>query len=85
MRRTIRRTLRGTPVLPKTQWNHSVLFGTRFTTLWRSEIPSSLKVDANALNQRRRRFFSGVQYLVSVKETEGIMLGSTHASTTYGM
>jgi hypothetical protein len=37
-----------------------------------------LKVDAGV------GFFSGVQYIISVKESEGIMLGSAHASTTYG-
>jgi hypothetical protein len=42
--------------------------------------------------RRRRRheptpasFFSGVQYIISVRESEGNMLGSAHASTTYGM
>jgi hypothetical protein len=30
-------------------------------------------------------FFSDVQYIISVKDSEGIMLGSAHASTTYGM
>jgi len=30
-------------------------------------------------------FFCAVQYIISVKDSEGIMLGSAHASTTYGM
>jgi hypothetical protein len=41
----------------------------------------SLKVDADA----GVGFFSGVQYIISVKDSEGNMLGSAHASTTYGM
>jgi len=46
--RSIRRTLKGPSVLPKTQWNRAVLFRTRFTTIWRSEIHISVKVDADA-------------------------------------
>jgi hypothetical protein len=30
-------------------------------------------------------FFSGVQYIISVRDIEDNMLGSVHASTTYGM
>jgi hypothetical protein len=30
-------------------------------------------------------FFSSVQYIISVRDSEGSMLGSAHASTTYGM
>jgi hypothetical protein len=33
--------------------------GARFTTLWRSEIHINLKIDADALNRRRRRFYVG--------------------------
>jgi hypothetical protein len=54
--RSIRRNLKGASVLPKTQRNGAVLFLTRFTTLWRSEIHTNLKIDADALNRRRRRF-----------------------------
>jgi hypothetical protein len=32
------------------------LLRTRFTTLWRSEIHNNIKIDADALNRRRRRF-----------------------------
>jgi hypothetical protein len=70
--------LRGRSVLLKTQRNPAVLFRTRFTTIWRSEIHIGLKVDAGV------GFFS-VQYIMSVKDSEGNMLGSEHASTTYGM
>jgi len=49
------RTLRGLSVLPKTQRNRAVLFRTRFTTIWGSEIHISLKFDGHALNRRRRR------------------------------
>jgi hypothetical protein len=49
------RTLRRPSVLPKTQQNHAVLLGTRFTMLWRSEIRIKLKIDADALNRRWRR------------------------------
>jgi len=40
----------------KKQRNHAVLIRTRFTTLWGSEISINLKIDADALNRRRRRF-----------------------------
>jgi hypothetical protein len=53
--RIVRRTFRGLSVLPKKK-NNAILLGTRFTTLWRSEIHINLKIDADALNRRRRRF-----------------------------
>jgi hypothetical protein len=53
--RSIRRTLRRPSFLPKTQRNRAVLLRTRFKTLWRSEIHSNLKIDADAQNRRRRR------------------------------
>jgi hypothetical protein len=34
----------------------TVLFGTRLKTIWRSKILINLKIDADALNRRRRRF-----------------------------
>jgi hypothetical protein len=43
-------------VLPKTQRNRPVVLRSRFTTLWRSKIHENLKIDADALNRRRRRF-----------------------------
>jgi hypothetical protein len=76
--RSIRRTLRQSSVLPKTQRNRAALFRTRFT-IWRSEIHMSLKFDAGV------GFFSGVHYIITVKESEDILLGSAHASTTYEM
>jgi hypothetical protein len=54
--RSIRRKLRGPSVLPKTQRNRAFLLETRFTKLWRSENNKNLKIDADALNRRRRRF-----------------------------
>jgi hypothetical protein len=54
--RSISRTLRGVSVLPKTQRNRAVLLRTQFRTLWRSGIHINLKIDADALNRRRRRF-----------------------------
>jgi hypothetical protein len=54
--RSMRRTLRGPSLLPKTQRNGAVLFRTRFTPISGSEINISIKFDANALNRRRRRF-----------------------------
>jgi hypothetical protein len=54
--RSIRRKLRGLSVLSETQRNRAFLLGTRFTTLWRSENHNNLKIDADALNRRRRRF-----------------------------
>jgi hypothetical protein len=54
--RSISQTFRGPSVLPKTQRNRAFLLRTRFTTLWRSKIHINIKIDADALNRRRRRF-----------------------------
>jgi hypothetical protein len=54
--RSIHITLRGPSALRKTVRNRAVLLGTRFTTLWCTEIHMDLKIDADALNPRRRRF-----------------------------
>jgi hypothetical protein len=54
--RSIRRMLLGPSVLSKTQRNCAVLLRTRFKTLRRNEIHINLKIDADALNRRRRRF-----------------------------
>jgi hypothetical protein len=54
--RSIRRKLEGPSILPKTQHNRAVLLRTRFKTLWRSEIHVNLKIGADALNRRWRRF-----------------------------
>jgi len=53
--RRICTTFRGPSVPPKTKRNHAVLLRTRFRTLCRSEIHINLKIDADALNQRRCR------------------------------
>jgi len=50
--RNIRRAFREPSVLPKTQRNSTVLFRTRFTTIWRRKIHISRKVEADALNRR---------------------------------
>jgi hypothetical protein len=76
--RSIRRTLRGPSVLLKTERNREVLFRTRFTTVWRSEMHISLKVDAGV------GLFSGVQHIMTIKEGGGLQ-GSAHLSTVYGM
>jgi hypothetical protein len=68
-------------VLPKTQRNLSVLFRIHFTTIRGSEIHISLKLDADAGVD----LFSGVQDIISVKDSESNRLGSAHASTTYGI
>jgi len=54
--RSIRRNLTRESLLVKTQLNRSVPLQTRFNTLWTSEIHINLKTDADALNQRRRRY-----------------------------
>jgi len=54
--RRLRRSFRGSSVVPKTQRNQAVVLLTRFATLWRCEIHINLKIDADALNRRRRRF-----------------------------
>jgi len=53
--RSVLGTMRWPSVQRKSQRNRAVLFRTRFT-IWRSEIHISLKVDADALNRRRRQF-----------------------------
>jgi hypothetical protein len=75
--RSIRRKLRGPSVLPKNQRNRAVLLRTRFTALWRSEIHINLQIDADAA------FVSAVQYVISIKDSEGSMLA--HASTVYAV
>jgi hypothetical protein len=77
--RSFHRTLKGASVLPKTQRNRAVLFRARLTKRWRCEIHVNLKVYANAGDC----YLSGVQYVISVEDSED-MLGSGHASTTYG-
>jgi hypothetical protein len=54
--RSFHRTLKGASVLLKTQRNRAVVLRSRFTTLWRSKIHENLKIDADALNRRRRLF-----------------------------
>jgi len=49
-------TLRGPSVLQKIEQNRAALFRTRFTTISRSEIHTSLKANADALNRRRCGF-----------------------------
>jgi hypothetical protein len=56
-----------------------------FQALWRSEIRINLKIDVDALNRRRHAFVSAVQYVISIKDSEGSMLVSAHASTVYAM
>jgi len=50
MHRIIPRTI----ALQKAQRNHAVLFRTRITTLWRTEIHIDLLIDADSLNRRLR-------------------------------
>jgi hypothetical protein len=49
--------------------------------LWRSEIHINLKIDADA----GVAFVSGVQYVTSIKDSEGSMLASAHVSTVYAV
>jgi hypothetical protein len=67
--------------MQKAQRNLAVLFRTRFTTLWRSEIRINLKIDADA----GVALVSAVQYVISIKESEGSTLVSAHASTVYAV
>jgi len=83
--RRIRRSFRGRSVLPKTQRIQAVLLLTRFSTLWRYEIHINLKIDVNALNRRRRRFCVRRKYVVSIRDSEGSMLISGHASSVYAV
>jgi len=57
---------------------------TRFTTLRRSGNHINLKIDANALNRRRRASVSAVKY-ICIKDSEGSMLVSAHAPTLYAV
>jgi hypothetical protein len=54
--RGILRKLRGPSVLPKIQRNLAVVLRTRFRTLWSSDILLNLKIYADALYRRQRRF-----------------------------
>jgi len=52
--------------------------------LWRSEIHKNLKIVADALNRRRRRFCVR-RTIISIKDSEGSMLVSAHASTVHAV
>jgi hypothetical protein len=65
-------------VLPKTQRNRAVLFRTRFTTIWRSEINIGLKVDDN--DDDAGIGFYRVKYVMYVKDSESNKLRRVHAS-----
>jgi hypothetical protein len=75
--RSILRTLRRLSLIPKTKRNRAVLLRTRFKTLWRSQIHINLQIDAGV------GFVYGVQCIISMKDSEGSMLVSAHASTAY--
>jgi hypothetical protein len=79
--RSFHRTLKGASVLPKTQRNRAVLLRSRFTTLWRSKIHENLKIDADA----GVALVSAVQYVISIKESEGSILVSAHVSAVYAV
>jgi hypothetical protein len=79
--RSIRRTLRRPSLLPKSQWNRSVLLRSRYTTLWRSEIHINENIDADA----GVPFVSTVQCIIPTHDSEGSMLVSGRASTVYAV
>jgi hypothetical protein len=54
--RNTRPTFKGPYVLSEKRRNQAVLFRTRFTNIWKIEIHISLKIDADDLNRRLRRF-----------------------------
>jgi hypothetical protein len=82
--RSIRRMFRGPSILPKTQWNLADLLRTRFKTLWRSEYHINLKIDAEALN-RRRRCFCVRRTIYYIKDSEGSIMVSAYASVLYAV
>jgi hypothetical protein len=45
----------------------------------------NLKIDADALNRRRRRFSVRRKNIISMKDSEGSMLVSVHAHTVYAV
>jgi hypothetical protein len=47
--------------------------------LWRSEIHINLKIGADVLTDDDVAFVSSVQYVISIKGSEGSMLVSAHA------
>jgi hypothetical protein len=67
----------GPSVLQKAQRNLAVLFPTRFTMLRRSEIHINLKIDIDT----GVVFVYVVKCIISIKDNEGSMLVSAHAST----
>jgi hypothetical protein len=44
-----------------------------------------LLIDADALNRRRRRFLPAVQYIICVKDNDGSVIVSAHASILYAV
>jgi hypothetical protein len=78
---SILRTLRGQSVVEKAQRNCEVLFSERFTTLRRSEIHIDIKIDADALYRRQRRFC--LRRTVSMKGYGGRILDTEDACRTH--
>jgi len=79
--RSVRRTLRGPSVLPKTQRNHANLLGTLSQRCGEGKSISILKIDTDA----GVAFVTGDLYIISIKDSEGSMLVSAHASTVYAV
>jgi len=78
-------TLKSSSLLPKTQRNRTGLFRTRFITLWGSEILINVKIDANALNQRRSWFLLRCTIHHICQGEWRQYARRAHASTSYGM
>jgi hypothetical protein len=45
----------------------------------------NLKIDADALTDAGVAFVSVIKYITSIKDNEGSMLASAHASTVYAV
>jgi hypothetical protein len=56
-----------------------------FHNVWSSEIHINLKIDADALTDAGVAFVSAVQYIMSIKDSEGSILVSAYASTVYAV
>jgi hypothetical protein len=76
--RSILRTLRGEFVVGKTTESCGAISNT-FHNVVEKRNPFNLKIDAGVA------FVSAKKYIISIKNNEGTMLVSAHASTVYAM
>jgi hypothetical protein len=77
--RSIHRTLRVPSVFQRAPRNRAVPFRLRFITSRRKEVHINIKTDAGVA------FVSAIKYIIRIKNSEGSMLVSAHASKVYAV